>query len=118
MNNELNDILSNNNKDIDNRKLLDYLNNELNKTDSHELEKNMAGDNFVNDAVEGLQEFDSGKDMQAYVAQLNKELNKQISRKKKRKGKRRWKDQPWAYLSIVIILLLLVICYIVIKKFM
>ncbi|MEI9934946.1 MAG: hypothetical protein WDM71_08875 [Ferruginibacter sp.] len=85
MNNKLNNILSNSNDNIDNQKLLDYLNNELNKTDSHELEKNMADDNFVNDAVEGLQEFGSKKNMQAYVAQLNNELNKQIAKKKKEK---------------------------------
>ena len=42
MNNDLKDILSNSNKDIDNQQLMDYLSNQLSKADSHEIEKNMV----------------------------------------------------------------------------
>lgn len=117
MTDHLKDILSNSNKDIDNQKLMEYLRHELNKADNHEVEKNMANDDFVNDAVEGLQDFDTKKDMQSYVTDLHHDLKKQLAKKKKRKAKRQWKDQPWLYLTIVIILILLVLCYVVVKSY-
>jgi hypothetical protein len=116
MSDELKNILPDGNDQPDNRKLLDYLNDQLSKPDAHELEKQMAEDPFVNDAIEGLQDFDRKKNMQAYVTALNKKLGKQLKKKNARRNKRRWKDQPWVYLAIGITLLLLILCYIVIKK--
>jgi hypothetical protein len=116
MSDELRNILPDGDKQPDNSKLLNYLNEQLNKADSHELEKHMAEDSFVNDAVEGLQQFDPKKNMQVYVTKLNKQLRKQLKKKNARRHKRRWKDQPWIYVAIGITLLLLIVCYIVIKK--
>ena len=42
MNNDLKDILSNSNKDIDNQQLLAYLSHQLSKSNTHEVEKSMA----------------------------------------------------------------------------
>ena len=117
MNNELKDILANSNKDIDNQQLMDYLANQLSKADAHAIEKGMAEDEFMNDAVEGLQAIENKKDMQAYVAQLNNGLQKQIIKNKTRKEKRRLKDQPGTYFAIIIILILLVICFVVLKRY-
>ena len=61
MSDELKDILSNLNKDIEQQKLLDYLNKKLSAGESHELEKQMADDEFMNDAVEGLEEIKNFK---------------------------------------------------------
>ena len=116
MSDELKDILSNLNKDIEQEKLLDYLNKKLSAADAHEVEKQMAGDEFINDAVEGLQEFKDKKDLSLYVEQLNRDLKKNQDKKKKQKDKRRLKEQPWVYLTVVLLLLLIVISYIVIKK--
>ncbi|CAN5498731.1 hypothetical protein BH11BAC3_BH11BAC3_20470 [soil metagenome] len=116
MNTDLKDILSNSNKDIDNQKLMDYLTNELSKSASHEVEENMVNDDFLNDAVEGLQEIKNTKNMEAYVEQLNLDLQKQTVKNKKRKEKRRFKDQPYTYLTIAILLVLIVICFVAIKK--
>ena len=116
MNNDLKDILANSNKDIDNQQLMDYLSNQLSKADTHAIEQNMADDEFMNDAVEGLQKIESKKNMQAYVEQLNSDLLKQIAKNKIRKQKRRIKDQPYTYIAIIIILILLVLSFIVLKK--
>ena len=118
MKNELKDILSNSNKDIDNQQLMDYLSNQLSKADSHEIEKNMADDAFMNDAVEGLQKIENKKDMQAYVEQLNNDLQKQITKNKVRKEKRRLKDQPYTLLTIIIILILVIVSFVVLKKYL
>ena len=116
MNSDLKDILSNSNKDIDNQQLMDYLSHHLSQADTHELEKSMAEDDFINDAVEGLQEIKPTKNLQLYAEQLNKDLQKQIAKNKNRRVKRRIKDQPYTYFAIILILLLAVICYIVLKR--
>jgi hypothetical protein len=116
MSDELKDILSNSNKDIDNQRLMDYLSSHLSKSDSHEVEKSMAADEFINDAVEGLQQMDSKQRMLAYADQLNQVLHKQLEKKEKRKKKQRWKDSPYTYLTIIILLVLMVISFIILKK--
>ena len=118
MSNDLKDILANSNKDIDNQQLMDYLSNQLSQPQQHELEKNMVDDPFVNDAVEGLQQMDNNKNLDAYVAQLNNDLQKQIAKNKKQKNKRRWKDNPQTYIAVVAILILLILCYIALKKYL
>ncbi|MEO6733364.1 MAG: hypothetical protein ABIN01_19230 [Ferruginibacter sp.] len=116
MNNDLKDILSNSNKDIDNQQLMDYLSNQLSKADSHAIEKSMADDEFMNDAVEGLQKMENSKNMQAYVEQLNDDLHKQIAKNKKRKDKRQLKEQPYTYIAVILILILLIVSFVVLKK--
>lgn len=116
MNNELKNILSNSNKDIDNQKLMDYLSGKLSAEEKHEIEREMADSDFVNDAVEGLEEVKNKKELSNFVDQLNNDLHKQLEKKKKRKQKRALKDQPWLYLAIVLLLLLIIIGFIVIKK--
>jgi len=115
MNNDLKNILSDNNKDIDNQQLLNYLSNKLQKEELHDVEKNIADNDFLNDAVEGLQSIGSSKNIQDYVEQLNKELHKKTAKNKRRKDKRKWKDQPWIYIAVLIVLLFVIICFLVLK---
>ena len=116
MSDDLKNILNNSNKDIDNQKLMDYLSKQLSKQDTHDLEKMMAEDDFINDAVEGLEQFDSVKKLPLSVEQLNRDLQKQISKKKARREKRKLKDQPWVYFAIILLLILTIACYVIIKK--
>jgi hypothetical protein len=118
MSDDLKDILSNLNKDIEQDKLLDYLNKKLSAAEAHEVEKQMADDEFMNDAVEGLENFKNKKDLSLLVEQLNKDLKKQTEKKKLKKEKRKLKDQPWLYITIVTLLLLIIIGYLVIKKYL
>ena len=118
MSDDLKDILSNLNKDIEQQKLLDYLNKNLSAAEAHEVEKQMANDEFMNDAVEGLENFKNKKDVSLLVQQLNSELKKQTEKKKAKKEKRKLKDQPWLYISLVTLLLLVIIAYLVIKKYL
>jgi len=118
MSDDLKNILNNSNKDIDNQKLMDYLSKQLSKQDSHELEKMMADDEFMNDAVEGLEQFSNVKKLPLSVEQLNRELQKQLAKKKGRKENRKIKDQPWVYFTIILLLLVTIICYVLVKKYM
>jgi anti-sigma factor RsiW len=116
MNNDLLNILSNSNKDIDNQKLMDYLSGKLPEQERHEVEKWMADNDFANEAVEGLQDFSGKKNLQVYVDHLNKELNQYIQQKKERREKRRIKENPWVYVAIIFILVIAVVAFLVIKR--
>jgi len=118
MSDGLKDILSNLSKDIEQDKLLDYLNKKLSATEAHEVEKQMADDDFMNDAVEGLENFKNKKDLSLLVNQLNKDLKKQTENKKLKKDKRKLQDQPWLYFTIVLLLILVIISYVLVKKYL
>jgi hypothetical protein len=112
----LKNILANLNKDVEQDKLLEYLNKQLSASEQHSIERSMNDDEFLNDAVEGLQEFDQKNDLTLLVQQLNKDLNKQLEQKKKRKKKKEIPDQSWFYYAVVVILVLCVIAFFVIRK--
>jgi anti-sigma factor RsiW len=118
MSNDLLNILSNSNKDIDNQKLMDYLSGKLSDPEKHEVEVWMTENDFAGEAVEGLQQFSGKKDLQAYVDQLNRELNQYIEKKKIRRERKTLKENPWMYLTAFIILLLVIIGYLVIHQLM
>ena len=109
-------ILSDEEQNIDEEKLMDYVNGKLSKEELHEIEMQMADSDFMNDAVEGLKEFSSKKDISLYAEQLNKDLHKNIQKKKSRKQKRKLKDQPWIMFTIILLLLLMIVSYLVIKN--
>jgi anti-sigma factor RsiW len=116
MNKDLLNILSNSNKDIDNQQLMDYLNGKLSGEALHEVEKSMAENEFLNDAVEGLQQLDAKKNMQAYVDELNAAMQKSLARKKERRLRRRLREQPWTYVAIILVLVLCVLAYVIIRQ--
>lgn len=116
MNNDLLNILSNSNKDIDNQKLMDYLSGKLSEQEKHEVEKWMVDNEFENEAVEGLQQLSGNKKLDGYVDQLNKELHQYIRQKKDRREKRQIGNSLWVYVAIVFILVIIIIAWMVISK--
>jgi anti-sigma factor RsiW len=116
MNNDLLNILSNSNKDIDNQKLMDYLSGKLSEQEKHEVEKWMVDNDFENEAVEGLQQMTGNKKLEGYVDQLNKELHQYIKQKKDRREKRRISNPFWLYVAIALILAIIVLAYMVLNR--
>lgn len=116
MNDELLNILFNNNEEIDNQKLMDYVNGKLSEDEKHELEKKMIDSEMLNDGVEGLQKFKNKKDVSHFVEQLNLNLKRQLQKKKTKKEKRKIKDLPWLYFAIVLILIIILIGFLVVKN--
>ncbi len=116
MQDDFKNILISGTNQINDQQLMDYLNNRLSKSKVHDLEKEMADDSFINDAVEGLQQLNSQSDIQQSVTQLNQVLQQQVIRNRQRREKRRWKDQPYLYLIILsVILLLLTGAFVILK---
>ncbi len=118
MNDELLNILSNSNKDIDNQKLMDYLSNKLSAEEKHEFEKILVDSDLASDAIDGLNQFKNKKDPVAFAGQLNRNLQKQLHLKKNSKEKRRFKDMPWLYFSVLLIVIIVLIAFFVIFKFL
>jgi anti-sigma factor RsiW len=116
MSDDLKNILGNSNKDIDNQKLMDYLSGKLNAPDAYELEKHITDDEFLSDAVEGLQEIKDPQALSLRIDELHRDLQKKIAQKKSRKSKLHQKIQPTIIFAIVLILLLAVICLLIIRK--
>jgi hypothetical protein len=110
------DILSHLSTEIDQETLLLYLQGKLSEDRKHEVEKHILQDDFEDDAVEGLQEFKDKEQLQYMVEMLNRELKKKTAKKKKLREKMKYKDQPWLYISLLILILLIVISYIVIHR--
>lgn len=116
MNNDLLNILSNSNKDIDNQKLMDYLSGKLSVEEKYDVERWMADNDFSGEAMEGLQQFKEPGVLPSYIELLHKDLQKQLQERKKRKEKRKIKEAPWLYVSVFLILLLAIIAYFIIKR--
>jgi hypothetical protein len=116
MSNDVTNIPNGGQGPVDDKKLMEYLNEQLSKQERHDLEALMADDPFVNDAVEGLAEFSNKKNLDGYVEQLNRDLQKQLDKKKKRREKRKLPDQQWTYVAVVVLLLICIIAYFVIKR--
>lgn len=112
----LKDILSNLSNEVDQETLLKYLNDQLSEQQKHEVEKKMLGNDFTDDAMEGLQEIKNKGRILSVVDQLNKDLHKKLEKKKQRREKLKFKDRPWLYISIVIILLLIIVSYYIIHR--
>jgi len=112
----LKDILSHLSTEVDQETLLKYLEGRLSEEQKHEVEKKMLASQFSDDAMEGLQEIKNKKDLSSLVEQLNRDLHKKLEKKKQRREKFRIKDQPWLYITIVIILLLIVLSFVVVYR--
>jgi predicted secreted protein len=110
------DILSNLSTEVDQETLLLYLQGKLSEEKRHEVEKKLIQDEFDDDAVEGLQEIKDKQQIQYMVEMLNRDLKKKTAKKKKMREKMKIRDQPWLYISILILILLIVLSYIVIHR--
>lgn len=114
MSNELNDKnLPGKNPDHD--KLLDYLNRTMPDEEQHDFEKNMSEDEFMNDAVDGLESL-KNKHLDLVITQLNNDLKKNLEKKKNRRNQRIIKEPSGIYFAVILIILLIIIAYVVIKQ--
>ena len=112
------DILSNLSTDVDQETLLLYLQGKLSAEKKHEVEKQLLQSEFEGDAAEGLQAFKDKEQLQYMVEMLNRDLKKRTEKKKKRRDKMKIPDQPWLYISILILIILIVISYLIIYKYL
>ncbi len=110
------DILSHLTGSIDQETLLLYLQDRLPADKRHEVEKQLLEDDFDDDALDGLQAIKDKEQIQYMVEMLNRNLRKKTKKKKLRLENRKIKNQPWLYISLLILILLIALSYIVIHR--
>lgn len=113
---KLKDILSNLSPDIDQETLMLYLQGKLSEEKKHEVEEKLLENEFADDAVDGLKEFRDKEQVSYMVEMLNRDLKKRTEKKKKRREKMKLPELPGLYITIVIFLILVVLCYLVIRN--
>ncbi|TAG29334.1 MAG: hypothetical protein EAZ35_11140 [Sphingobacteriia bacterium] len=101
-------------EELNEQELLQYLQGNASDESRFNIEKTMADTNFVNDAVEGLQQFNNPAKLTAIKNQLNQELIRITLKKPARKKMRRLADQYWLIISVLGILVLCVVGYLLI----
>ncbi|MBV9960962.1 MAG: hypothetical protein JO072_01830 [Parafilimonas sp.] len=94
--------------------LLNYVNSKSVKEDAHNFERKMAGSSFINDSVEGLQQFSSAEKINAYVHQINSDLHQKLVGKKS-KHKRGISNLSWEIIAVIAVILLCLLGYVVIE---
>jgi hypothetical protein len=116
MDDNLKDILSNLNPGIDQETLLLYLQGKLSAEQQHAVEKQLIEDEFETEAIEGLQNIKDKQKIRSVLDQLNRDLKKKTEKNRRLKEKRNIQLDPWFYMIIILILILVFISYIVIHK--
>jgi anti-sigma factor RsiW len=114
MNNDLLNILSNL-KQVDNQKLIDYLEGKLSAQEKHEVEQMLVDADFESDALEGLEQLKDKGHLNATVARMNKELEAQLKKRRRKRRKKSLGIQQWLIIAVIIILLLATLSYYIIR---
>jgi hypothetical protein len=112
----LKDILSHLNPDIDQATLLLYLQDKLPEHQKQEVERALSGNEFAADALDGLQQFEDKKQINHVVEMLNRDLKKKVEKKNQRREKMKLKDQPVLYIVVFIFIILIVLCYMILTR--
>jgi anti-sigma factor RsiW len=112
MHEDLLNILSDSNKDIDNQKLMDYISGKLSAEQKHEVEKWMIDNPFFNEAVEGLQNADAKK-VSANVEEINNSLRRYLKLKKQKRQRNLFPVNMWTIVAVLFVLILAVVVYLI-----
>lgn len=116
MREDLLNILSDSNKEIDNQKLMDYISGKLSAEQKHEVEKWMVDNPFFSEAVEGLQHAGGEKKLRASVDEINTALQKYLKQRKKKRERNFFQFNFWTYVALVFILALAVLVYLFLHR--
>lgn len=117
MNDELKNILKSLNDDIDQEKLLHYINGKLPEQEQQDMEQQLRADPFLADAVEGLNQISSKEKAELLAYQINKSLKDKLQKPKQSRNRNFWNNDTILYTSIGILLLVAVIGYLIIRKY-
>ena len=110
---ELNNIW-NADDELNEEQLFNYINGKLTEEEANAFEKKMAGSAFINDGVEGLQQFSSTERINVFTQQLNENLRKKIAVRKK-KSKRSFKGLSWELIAIIAVIVFCLLTYAIIE---
>ena len=116
MNDKWHDIL-NKSGQINEQKLMDYMQGRLSPEEAHEVEKLMADSGFINDAVEGLSEMKDKQKIATILQELNGQLNAKIRQKAKKKALLIPDQLTLTIAATITVLILVVIAYVIYRMY-
>jgi len=111
------DILSDEEEQLNQDELMNYLDGNLSEQEKHAFKKKTANSPFVNDAVEGLQEFKNKQELEKHVNDLNTKLKQQLKSRQHHKLRPKLTSNTWLIIATLIILAICVICYFIIHLY-
>ena len=94
--------------ELNEEQLMNYVKGNLTEQEANAIERKMTDSSFINDGVEGLQQFSSAEKINAYTQQLNEKLHERLINKK-RKNKTGFKGLSWEVIAIIVIILLCIL---------
>jgi len=100
--------------ELNDDQLLNYVKGDSMGEDAHAVERKMADSSFVNDGVEGLQQFSSTEKINAYVQDINEDLRHNLAGKKIKK-KKGIVNLSWEIIALIMVILLCILGYVVIE---
>ena len=105
-------------RQIDEDRLLAYLEGKLPPQEQHALEEILEADPFLNDAVEGLAEIKDKDQIRDIAAQINAQLKRQIQNRRKQRRTRAKLSEHWGGIFVLVLLLLILLSWLVMKAMM
>jgi hypothetical protein len=114
MNNEQN--IFNNKDNISETLMLKYLEGKASPEEQWQVEQALSQEGLEADAVEGLQQFNDKAQIQKSVSALQEQLHTITQKNRNRKKQRKFKDNPWNYIIVAFILILITMGYYIIKQ--
>lgn len=106
---ELNNIW-NADDELNEDQLIKYINGKATAADAHVVEQKMADSVFVNDAVEGLQQFSSAEKISELTQQVNQDLHRKLITKRA-KHLTGIQYQSWQIIAVIVIIVLCLLAY-------
>ena len=100
--------------ELNEEQLMNYVKGKTSGEEAHAVEKKMANSSFVNDAVEGLQNFSSAEKANTYAQQINEQLHQRLADKKHRR-KKIIGNLSWEIIAVIVIILLALIGYVIVE---
>lgn len=100
--------------ELNDDELMNYVKGKSSAQEEHAVEKKMADSAFINDAVEGLQQFSSTDTMNAYAEQINNHLHAHL-REKKISKKKPIINLSWEIIAVIVVILLCMLAYVIIE---
>ena len=100
--------------ELNEEQLINYVKGKLTDEEANAFAKKMAGSSFLNDGVEGLQQFSSTDKLNAYVQQVNNSLHQRLE-DKKRKYKTGFKGLSWEIVVVIAVILLCILGYAIVE---
>ncbi len=100
--------------ELNEEQLMNYINGKSTKEDAHAVEKKMADSSFVDDGVEGLQQFSSAEKINVFAQQINEDLHSRLA-DKKIKNKRGVNTLSWEIIAVIAVILLCILGYVIIQ---